>query len=260
VIFPSTKELNVWQSQLRDVLESTPSAMLSYGDPLKEALDGVVLLGNVYKVRAKELASEGNAKEAEAMRRQADQLSQSLQAQLSQRHDLLAYYYCSCAMSSMKEGRPEQARDFGRRMLAIASPKTIYPLNSLAWFLATSKNPANRDPSLAVDLAKKIIEIDPRREKAWQSLGWAEYHLGNWKSSIEALNRSCDLQQESKGGEAWQWFGISMAQWRLGNKEEARRQYERAVEWRETFQPGHPQLHRFQDEAAELLGLSKKRD
>ena len=51
-----------------------------------------------------------------------------------------------------------------------------------------------------------------------------------------------------------------MAHWQLGDKEAARKWYDRAVEWMETNQPKDEQLRRFRAEAAELLGVEKKKD
>ena len=50
-----------------------------------------------------------------------------------------------------------------------------------------------------------------------------------------------------------------MAHWQLGNKEQARRRYGRAVEWADKNQPADAQLRRFRTEAAELLGLNRKK-
>ncbi len=44
-----------------------------------------------------------------------------------------------------------------------------------------------------------------------------------------------------------------MAHWQLGQKEEARRWYDRAVEWMEENAPNNEECRRFQAEAATLL-------
>ena len=50
-----------------------------------------------------------------------------------------------------------------------------------------------------------------------------------------------------------------MAHWQVGNKEEARRWYDKAVEWMEKNKPDDEELRRFRAEAAELLGIPEKR-
>ena len=51
-----------------------------------------------------------------------------------------------------------------------------------------------------------------------------------------------------------------MANWQLGKKEEARKWYDKAVEWMEKNQPKNEELRRFRAEAAELLRIEKKKD
>ncbi len=62
--------------------------------------------------------------------------------------------------------------------------------------------------------------------------------------------------EHGRGGNSFDWFFLAMAQWNLGEKEEARKWYDQAVEWMETKQPDDKELARFRAEAAELLGIS----
>ena len=55
------------------------------------------------------------------------------------------------------------------------------------------------------------------------------------------------------------WFFLAMAHWKLGNKDEARAWYDRAVQWMDKNQPKNEELGRFQAEASELLGLNEKK-
>ncbi len=61
-----------------------------------------------------------------------------------------------------------------------------------------------------------------------------------------------------KRGEAGDWYFLAMAQWRLGQKEQARKWYDQAVRWMEKNKPQDKELRRFRDEAAELLVIEKK--
>jgi hypothetical protein len=45
----------------------------------------------------------------------------------------------------------------------------------------------------------------------------------------------------------------------LGDKTEARKWYDQAVEWMEKNEPRHEQLRRYRAEAAELLGVKEKK-
>jgi superkiller protein 3 len=112
----------------------------------------------------------------------------------------------------------------------------------------------------AIATARAAVKLGPRSEGAWQALGWAHYRTGDWKASIEALEKSCALQNNPKGGDAGQWFPLAMAHWQLGHKEEACKWYDQAVQWMDKNQPKNEELRRYRAEAAELLGIEKKKD
>jgi Flp pilus assembly protein TadD len=67
------------------------------------------------------------------------------------------------------------------------------------------------------------------------------------------------------GEDAFDWLFLAMAHEKLGNRDEARKRYDQAVEWLEKNGPilaKNPQwadeLRRFRAEAEETLGLKKK--
>jgi hypothetical protein len=68
-----------------------------------------------------------------------------------------------------------------------------------------------------------------------------------------------DLQQDPKGGDAGQWFGLAVAHWNLGDKTEARRWYDRAVRWMEKHAPEDKGCRRFRADAEKVLGVEGKR-
>jgi hypothetical protein len=83
------------------------------------------------------------------------------------------------------------------------------------------------------------------------------YRAGDWNGSIEALEKSMALQKEPLGGDSYQWFFVAMARWQMGQKDEARRWYDRAVAWMDKNNPQNGELKRFRAEATALLGLAK---
>jgi hypothetical protein len=103
-------------------------------------------------------------------------------------------------------------------------------------------------------------------------LGWVQYRAGNWKASIEALEKSCKLQ---KGGDGGQWIVMSLAHGKLANekelpeperarhKAEARRWYDQAVKQIDGLGTGGDSVTQasraFRGEAAELLGVKEKK-
>jgi WD40 repeat protein len=130
-------------------------------------------------------------------------------------------------------------------------------LNQQAWESATHPEHKYRDPGRAVELARKAVELEPRNGFYWQTLGYAEYRAGNWESAIAALDK---VKALGSPGDSLEWFPLAMAHWQLGHKEEARKWYDQAVAWMDKNQPKNEELRRFRAEAAELLGIEKKKD
>ena len=124
--------------------------------------------------------------------------------------------------------------------------------NAWAWLLATAPNAKVRNPPEAVKLAKKAVEFGPENADYWNTLGAAQYRAGAWQEAVLALQKSMDLGQ---GGNAFDWLFLGMAHWQLGQKEEARKQYDRAVRWAEKNESQDEELRRFRAEATELLGI-----
>ncbi len=130
--------------------------------------------------------------------------------------------------------------------------------NALAWLLTNCREVKLRDPQRGLVVARKAVDLAPYSAFAWQMLGWAHYRAGDWKASIETLEKSCALDNP-KGGDAFQWFFLAMAHWRLGDKDKAREFYDRAVQWTDKNQPNNEDLRRFRAEAAGLLELKEKK-
>ena len=101
----------------------------------------------------------------------------------------------------------------------------------------------------------KTKELNPDNSSAWQRLGWAHYRTGDWQASIDSLEKSIELQ--GNGGNPWQWFFLAMAHWQLGEEDEARRWYDKSVEWMEKEKSDNEELHHLRSEAAELLGINE---
>src|SRR5206468_92054 len=104
---------------------------------------------------------------------------------------------------------------------------------------------------------KKAVELVPKEAGYWNRLGVAHYRNKDWKAAIEALIMTMKLR---KGGDANDWFFLAMAHWQLDHKDEARQCYDRAVAWMDKNAAKNEELIRFRAEAAELLGVGKKKD
>jgi serine/threonine protein kinase/Flp pilus assembly protein TadD len=149
--------------------------------------------------------------------------------------------------------------DYGRAIYF--SPQPPWE-NELAWLLATCPDAKIRNPQRAVELARKVVDKVPREGTFWNTLGVAIYRAGDWKAAAAAFDKSMELRA---GGDAFDWFFLAMAHWKLGDHAEARKRYDQAVQWVEKNGPAlakNPQaaeeLGRFRSEAEEVLELKKK--
>src|SRR5439155_7959662 len=104
----------------------------------------------------------------------------------------------------------------------------------------------------AVELAKRAVQLGPKDSKTWIALGIAHYRAGDWLAAKAALEKAIDV---AEGGDSYDWFFLSMTHWQLGNKKEARKWYDKGVEWMAKNKRQEEELRRFQAEAAELMGL-----
>jgi serine/threonine protein kinase/tetratricopeptide (TPR) repeat protein len=199
------------------------------------------------------LRDAGKTLEAEKHYRQAAAVDEKLVAEFPDqafyRQGLLRDWLGVATILATK-GQVDQAEMAYRKVIELG-PKDELSNNNVAWFLATCPEPKFRDPKRAVELARKAVELAPKAGNYWNTLGVAHYRIGDWKAAIEALNKSDELL---KGKElSFNAFFIAMAYWQLNNKNEARKWYDRAVEWMEKNKPKDTELIRFRAEAAELI-------
>jgi serine/threonine protein kinase len=167
---------------------------------------------------------------------------------------------CELGDLLVHSNHPQEAEQAYRRAienlerLVEDSPDEAGNLNNTAWLLATYPVVQLRNPARALELARKAVEKAPRAEE-WNTLGVALYRTGDWKGSISALEKSEALAPDKNL--AFNGFFLAMAAWQLGQKDEARTWYDRAVAWMEKNQPHNDELIRFRAEAAALLCVTE---
>jgi tetratricopeptide (TPR) repeat protein len=91
-------------------------------------------------------------------------------------------------------------------------------LGNKGWNLINSPDPKLRDPQRAIEAIKEAVEAAPQSSMAWQYMGWAQYRLGDWGASIEALEKSCMLQAGGTG-DSYQWIVLALAHAQLAAHE-----------------------------------------
>jgi serine/threonine protein kinase/Tfp pilus assembly protein PilF len=139
----------------------------------------------------------------------------------------------------------EKAIDCFRKAIALdpkyasAHRNLSNALTQLGWTMVNSPDPKRRAPKRALEAVTEAVEHTPKSDETWQYLGWVQYRASNWRASIEALERSCNLQKGGMGN-AGQWIVLALAHARLAaqdglpekereqHRTEARRRFEQA--------------------------------
>jgi tetratricopeptide (TPR) repeat protein len=212
----------------------------------------------------------GERPEREEIYRRALELTERLAARFPTQpgsHSRAAYWHNNLGLLLTAAGRNQEAERCYRQAAARyrsaldIKPDHVGSLNNLAWLLVTCPETQLRDANRAVQLANKAIELEPQRKFLWNTLGVARYRAGDWKGAVTALEKSMalySLYPESLTEESYSTFVLAMAQWRLGDKDEARRWYDRAVRWMDKYEPNQEELRCFRAEAADLLGVKNE--
>jgi tetratricopeptide (TPR) repeat protein len=205
-----------------------------------------VRLGNV-------MARKGTSDEAIASFRKAIELDPQC---------VFAHYNLGTALLEKKGALDEAVASYKQALACYREVIRIHPrdhtsVSDLAWLLVTCPHIPLRDPTEGVQLARQAVELAPKEGACWKSLGVAQYRARNWSDAVAALTKSVQFG----GGDCYDYFFLAMAQWKLDEKEKARRSYDEAVRWIDKHQPPKSKvLGRFRSEAAELLQLESKKD
>jgi tetratricopeptide (TPR) repeat protein len=174
----------------------------------------------------------------------------------------------------LKEARKlfEESLDLQTKILGPDHPNTLIAMNNLAWLLATVNDVTLRDPRRAVELAAAVAKQRPKDGPYWNTLGIAQYRAEDWNAAIVSLGKCEELSPGLYV--AYNGFFLAMAHWQLGKQEvknarpapkdqdrhlaEARKWYDRAVQWMEKNAPQDAELKSFRAEATSLLGMNRK--
>jgi serine/threonine protein kinase/WD40 repeat protein len=137
----------------------------------------------------------------------------------------------------------------------ISLPKeTALSCNDAAWGLCVAVE-KDRQPAVAVSLARKAVELEPDNGLYRNTLGVALYRGGHYREAVATLEAN-DQNADFAG---WDLYFLAMAQHQLGEPAKAREYLDRAVRWHQDKGSGRSPSHReelarFRAEAEALLG------
>ena len=141
------------------------------------------------------------------------------------------------------------------RRISTTSPSTdVDSLNSQAWDLANAPFPALRNPTAAVALATRAVQLRPTDQYVRNTLGVARYRAGDFNQAIADLHESIKL-----GGSATDSIFLAMAHHQAGHTDLARAWYVLSSQWlneQPDFTAGG--FRSFRAEAAKLLELPEQ--
>ena len=104
------------------------------------------------------------------------------------------------------------------------------------------------------DVPRKDVTLSPeeRRTLVLRGLGIAYYRAGNWQACIETMAKAEELALPDQRRE---WFYLAMADWQIGQQDDARQLFRSGVDWMQQTMSGNEDLQRSRAEAAQLLGV-----
>jgi tetratricopeptide (TPR) repeat protein len=172
-------------------------------------------------------------------------------------------YGLLCARIQLAEvlwgsGRRAEAQDQYRRVRLLGAdlgPDERQFRHEQAWFLATCPDRAFRDGAEAVRIARRLVEEEPGNPEHQLILGLACDSAGDWREAIEALERQ---QPDFIRSDVLSNLLLARAHWRLGQADEARRYYQRAISRWEQQPNQNRRLRQIRAETETILGVQGK--
>ena len=154
----------------------------------------------------------------------------------------------------IQEGRFQDAMRKYRLAASIDSEKVARSSHKMLRALAIDRKINRQTAAWIVELGHDVLEVTD--EENWiyydtvRCLGIAYYRLENYDLALAELKRAYELGDQA---EALEWTFLAMTHWQLGNKDEARNWYSRAVDWHATRR-ADSEVKRAMEEAADLMG------
>jgi tetratricopeptide (TPR) repeat protein len=139
-------------------------------------------------------------------------------------------------------------------------PDVLRSMNNIAWSLLTAPDLTLWNPARALELSRRAVEGAPKSPQYLGTYGTAQFRSGDWTGAVETLEKTINLSRSDDPFNACEGFILAMAQWHLGEKDQAREWFAKSVQWMANGQQDHPAMNRFRAEAEELLGIENKKE
>ena len=81
------------------------------------------------------------------------------------------------------------------------------------------------DHAAALDLARQVVAVNPRKLDYQLALGMALYRQGRFEEALAALEEALEIDTEP-ANEPLRLLPLALAQWQLGRREEALAQFD----------------------------------
>jgi tetratricopeptide (TPR) repeat protein len=147
----------------------------------------------------------------------------------------------------------EQARELVAEA-AKAMKHTPEALDRFAWFLSTYKDKSFRDAPRALELAKKAVDLAPKRSTNWLGLSLAYYRMEDLQRAKEALDTSIELYPDGIGAnDPYSGFVGTLIEAKLGHPDKARKWYANAARCCAPGTPSDPNIAEIAAEAQQVI-------
>jgi serine/threonine protein kinase/WD40 repeat protein/Tfp pilus assembly protein PilF len=164
-----------------------------------------------------------------------DDFTAALKASPNDAHLLVFRGFAEASLKRLDEAITDSEAALGLNPHGDDRESVAMLCNKLAWALATGPAPT-RDPSRALDLARRAVELAPKSAIYLNTLGVAQYRAGQPTEAIATLEKS--LAAGKGESDAFDLFFLAMARSKLGETARARADFDRALNWRRD----HPNL------------------
>ena len=131
----------------------------------------------------------------------------------------------------------------------------------LSWAMSSHSDPNKQNPKKALELARAVIKLRPKRPNYWRVLGMALYRNGQWAKAVESFQKAGEILKDQDMN--FHMF-LAMAHWQLGNNELAKAIFAQGAAFIDIgFRNSKESIHskeqlRLRSEAEELMSLTEK--